>query len=52
MRQPRPAARFERTPAALKRFAPLLGEHTDEVLAEVGVASGELASLREQGVIA
>jgi crotonobetainyl-CoA:carnitine CoA-transferase CaiB-like acyl-CoA transferase len=52
MRQPRPAARFERTPAALSRFAPLLGEHTDEVLAETGVASEELAALREQGVIA
>ncbi len=52
MRQPRPAARFERTPAALRRFAPLLGEHTDEVLAEAGVAAGELATLHEQGVIA
>jgi alpha-methylacyl-CoA racemase len=52
MRQPRPAARFERTPAALSRFAPLLGEHTDEVLAEAGILSGELAALREQGIIA
>jgi len=52
MRQPRPATRFERTPAALSRFAPLLGEHTDEVLAEAGVGSGELAALRAQGVIA
>jgi crotonobetainyl-CoA:carnitine CoA-transferase CaiB-like acyl-CoA transferase len=52
MRQPRPAARFERTPAALRRFAPLLGEHTDEVLTEAGILSGELAALREQGIIA
>jgi crotonobetainyl-CoA:carnitine CoA-transferase CaiB-like acyl-CoA transferase len=52
MRQPRPAARFERTPASLSRFAPLLGEHTDEVLAEAGVASGDLAELRARGVIA
>ena len=52
MRQPRPAARFERTPASLSRFAPLLGEHTDEVLAEAGVAASELTALREQGVIA
>jgi crotonobetainyl-CoA:carnitine CoA-transferase CaiB-like acyl-CoA transferase len=52
MRQPRPAARFERTPASLSRFAPLLGEHTDEVLAEAGVAAAELAALRTQGVIA
>jgi formyl-CoA transferase len=52
MRQPRPAARFERTPAALSRFAPLLGEHTDEVLAEAGVAASELSALRAHGVIA
>jgi crotonobetainyl-CoA:carnitine CoA-transferase CaiB-like acyl-CoA transferase len=52
MRQPRPAARFERTPASLSRFAPLLGEHTDEVLAEAGVAAAELSALRAQGVIA
>lgn len=52
MRQPRPAARFEGTPAGLHRFAPMLGEHTDEVLAETGVSTDELASLRELGVIA
>ena len=52
MRQPRPAARFERTPASLSRFAPLLGEHTDEVLAEAGVAASELSALRAEGVIA
>ncbi len=51
MRQPRPAARFERTPAALRSFAPMLGEHTDEVLAETGVAADELKSLRAAGVI-
>ena len=52
MRQPRPAARFERTPASLSRFAPLLGEHTEEVLAEAGVAASELSALRAHGVIA
>lgn len=52
MRQPRPAARFDRTPAALRGFAPLLGEHTDQLLAEAGVATEELAALHEQGVIA
>jgi hypothetical protein len=29
----------------------MLGEHTDEVLAETGVASDELKSLRAGGVI-
>jgi crotonobetainyl-CoA:carnitine CoA-transferase CaiB-like acyl-CoA transferase len=51
MRQPRPAARFERTPASLRRFAPLLGEQTDEVLAESGITPDELSSLRSAGVI-
>lgn len=52
MRQPRPAARFERTPARLRKFAPALGEHTDEVLAESGIAVAEIAALRSAGVIA
>ena len=32
--------------------SPSLGEHTDAVLRELGVADGELAALRERGVIA
>src|SRR5580698_4201351 len=39
MRQPRPAARFEATPAGLHRPAPLLGEHTDEILRELGISA-------------
>ncbi len=35
MRAPRPAARFERTPADDRRPAPTLGQHTEEVLAEL-----------------
>jgi crotonobetainyl-CoA:carnitine CoA-transferase CaiB-like acyl-CoA transferase len=37
MRQPRPAERFDATPSSLRRPAPLLGEHTDEVLTELGL---------------
>ncbi len=37
IREPRPAARFDRTPAALDRPAPTLGEHTDEILTELGL---------------
>ncbi|HVN29307.1 MAG TPA: CoA transferase [Candidatus Binataceae bacterium] len=51
MRQPRPAARFEATPAGLHRPAPLLGEHTDEVLQEIGISPDVTAELRAAGVI-
>jgi crotonobetainyl-CoA:carnitine CoA-transferase CaiB-like acyl-CoA transferase len=52
LREPRPAARFDRTPADIRRPAPLLGEHTDEVLAEAGYSLGEIAALRDAGAAA
>lgn len=52
MREPRPAARFEATPAELRIPAPLLGEHTDAVLTEAGVTGSELAELHTTGVVA
>ncbi|HPG26963.1 MAG TPA: CoA transferase, partial [Myxococcota bacterium] len=39
LRQPRAAARFDRTPTAFERPAPRLGEHTEEILAELGLAA-------------
>jgi len=51
MRQPRPAARFAATPAALRLFAPALGEHTDAVLEEAGIAAADRAALRDSGII-
>ena len=33
------------------RVAPRLGEHTDEILRSVGFTAGELAALKDQGVI-
>ena len=33
------------------RPAPLLGEHTDEVLGELGYSAGEVSSLRAEGVV-
>ncbi len=52
MRQARPAARFEQTPAELRQPAPLLGEHTDAVLTEVGISPEQLAELRTAGAVA
>jgi crotonobetainyl-CoA:carnitine CoA-transferase CaiB-like acyl-CoA transferase len=51
MRQPRPAARFERTPTDPPRPAPLLGEHTRAVLGEIGVAAAEIDELYAAGTI-
>ena len=53
MRQARPAARFEGTPSELLRQpAPLLGEQTDVILAELGLSAQKLAELHAAGTIA
>jgi crotonobetainyl-CoA:carnitine CoA-transferase CaiB-like acyl-CoA transferase len=51
MREPRPPVRFERTPSEPGRPAPLHGEHTDEILAELGIDVAERAALRAAGVL-
>jgi crotonobetainyl-CoA:carnitine CoA-transferase CaiB-like acyl-CoA transferase len=38
-------------PAQAPRPAPLLGEHTDEILAELGIDPARLATLHEAGVV-
>ncbi len=39
------------TPASIRTLPPTLGEHTDEVLGELGYEAMEIADLRERGVI-
>ena len=50
--QPAPAPRFGATPAELDQPPPAPGEHTDEVLADLGYSVDEVASLREAGAVA
>jgi len=42
---------FGRTPCALRSRAPKLGEHTEEVLRELGYSEGEILKLRREGAI-
>jgi alpha-methylacyl-CoA racemase len=50
--QPAPAPRFSGTPATLDRPAPDKGQHTDEILAELGFAADAVADLRTTGAVA
>ncbi|MEO8692667.1 MAG: CaiB/BaiF CoA-transferase family protein [Acidimicrobiales bacterium] len=52
LQQPRPAARFSETPAAPAGPAPVPGQHTDAILAELGYSATECAALRSDGAVA
>ncbi len=43
--------KFSQTPGAVERAAPLLGEHTREVLAALGYAPAEIAALQDAGAV-
>jgi alpha-methylacyl-CoA racemase len=49
--QPSPAPRFSATPARLELPPPAVGEHTDAVLAGLGLSGDEVRRLREAGVV-
>lgn len=43
--------RLSATPPVLRNAPPALGQHTDEVLAEMGLDAARIAALRAQGVV-
>ena len=45
IQQARPPARFSESPAAIRRMPPRLGEHTREVLTEVGYSEADIEAL-------
>jgi crotonobetainyl-CoA:carnitine CoA-transferase CaiB-like acyl-CoA transferase len=44
--------KLSETPGEVRWQGPTLGQHTDSVLAALGVAAAEIAALRERGVVA
>ncbi len=45
------AIKLSRTPAKLETPTPAMGQHTDEVLGELGYDAGQIAGLRERKVV-
>jgi crotonobetainyl-CoA:carnitine CoA-transferase CaiB-like acyl-CoA transferase len=52
LRQARPAAVFDGEANTVRRPAPMLGQHTDEVLRSVECSAEEIAALRQAGAVA
>ena len=48
LRQARPAPRFSKTPTALRHPAPRLGEHSREILGELGLSTSEIEALASE----
>jgi crotonobetainyl-CoA:carnitine CoA-transferase CaiB-like acyl-CoA transferase len=51
VRQPRPAARFEGTPAAIRELAPLLGADSAAILSELNYNAEAIAKLEQNHVV-
>jgi crotonobetainyl-CoA:carnitine CoA-transferase CaiB-like acyl-CoA transferase len=42
---------FEKTPGRIQRAAPTLGQHTDEILCELGYTERQIEELRQRGTV-
>jgi crotonobetainyl-CoA:carnitine CoA-transferase CaiB-like acyl-CoA transferase len=51
VRQPVPAARFDRTPARMQGPAPRIGEHSATILAELGLEAAEIDRLAAEKIV-
>ena len=47
----RPSVRLTETPATIRHRAPILGEHTDEILGNLGYSNDEIAAFRAERVV-
>lgn len=46
-----PAVRMSKTPPSIDRPAPMVGQHTEEILTEFGIAPERIRQLRDRGLI-
>ena len=51
VRQPKPAARFDHTPAEIRGPAPRIGEHSAVILAELGLEAAEIERLAADKIV-
>tara|TARA_Y100000589_G_C27063183_1_gene592176 strand:- start:340 stop:531 length:192 start_codon:yes stop_codon:yes gene_type:complete len=46
-----PFPKLSGTPGTVRTPAPMQGENTDEILAEIGLAAVQIATLRDKGIL-
>ena len=51
VRAPGIPVRMDGTPPSVRRYPPRLGEHTDDVLGELGYGTDEISKLRKDGAV-
>jgi crotonobetainyl-CoA:carnitine CoA-transferase CaiB-like acyl-CoA transferase len=51
IRQPRPAARFDQTPSAIRKLAPTLGADNAAILRELGYGADEIERLQHSRIL-
>jgi formyl-CoA transferase len=51
VRQPCPAARFDRTPSAIRKLAPTLGQDNEAILSEIGYSRDEVERLKQNQIL-
>jgi len=51
IRQPRPGAKFSRSDMRKEPIAPALGQHSDEILRDLGLSGAEIRELVDKGIV-